>query len=794
MAQRRAYEQEMGTSTGRRAQRRQGPGAHGPRRTQDTRRQVRIEPRHTIFFFASTLLSSFAVFPFGSMPIAPAFFAALLSFQEAAIWGAAGILVGALMGVARGVMMQGWQLPECIAIALMMPIARRFFKEKWHSWLYALAALAAALPTLWVQGDRFIAALSCLELGVSVLVLSPMFGRILGMVRSETHRDAADDCICLLVLAICLLAGLNGTGTAGGFLVRVLAAALTGACAYAGGGVAGVAFGGAVGLSLTLLGRPSYEIVYLLLAGFFCGQARGKDRRRAAAGIGLAALCTAAFFGLAFVRLSTLCAVALAAAALRLCPQEAIRWLNLRIAPVLEGDVRVELSRRYTFHSVRDVAYSLREMTDALPAPHAPQTEEAQRVERFAQGLCDRCERRMTCWDDEYARTRQWIARMLRDGPERDDESIRSEAQAMGCLQSARFAQARRGQLMQERMESASYTRCIEQHGAMKRQLSALSQAVTRLSGDLCEDVELDDALSRSLEQALSRAGIGARVVFAVRIGGRIRAMLERGDETTIGRLEEAVSTAARTQMRCIYDEVLQEDLYFEQDAPLDAQIATACMKKADEEVAGDSNFTHRLRGGRCLIALSDGMGSGSAARRESQAALRLLYRCFKAGYSRSQALKAVNSLMVSCAGEDVFATLDLCLLDLYEGRATIEKLGACTSYLLHEGKCEAFEADTLPMGMLCDVQPCSRAFEIVPGDLLIFMTDGVADTFPEGQEGLIRAVEHLRLKSPQMICQAILERALRVQGGQAGDDMTVLCVRIVESEATEYRRADKRA
>ena len=96
----------------------------------------------------------------------------------------------------------------------------------------------------------------------------------------------------------------------------------------------------------------------------------------------------------------------------------------------------------------------------------------------------------------------------------------------MGCLKSARFAQARRGQLTQERMENTAYTRCIEQHGTMKRQLSALSQAVTRLSGDLCEDVALDDVLGRALEQALACAGISARVVFTVRVGGRIRAML----------------------------------------------------------------------------------------------------------------------------------------------------------------------------------------------------------------------------------------------------------------------------
>lgn len=793
MAQRRVCRLEVGTSTDRREKRRDGRRRHTAHSAEKEHRQVRIEPLHSLFFFACTFLSSFAALPFGSMPVAPAFFAALLAFDEAAAWGAAGIIAGALTGVFRGVMMQGWQLPECIVISLMMPVARRCFKPKWHCWLYALSAFAAALPTLFVQSDRFTAIFQCVELGVGVLALTPVFTRIVLMIQGRESAGAADDCLCMLVLAVCMLAGLNGLGTAGGFLVRVVSVALTGACAYAGGGVAGVACGGAVGLALALLGRPAHEIVLLLLTGFFCALARGGTRNRAAAGVGVAALCTCAFFGLEFLRWGTLLSILCAAAALTLCPQSVLIWMEKRISPALGEDARAELSRRYTYHSVRDVACSLREMTDALPAPHAPQREDEARVERFAQGFCEQCGKRMVCWNDEFAHTKQWVSQMLRPLPERSDEEVRQGAEAMGCERSRHFAEARRGQLMQERMENAAYTRCIEQHGTMKRQLGALAQAVTRLSGELCEDVELDNAVSEQIMRALTRAGIQARVIYAVRSGGRLRVMVERKDESTIGSVQEAIAAAAKTPVRCIYDELLQTELYFEQDAPLDAEVAAASMKKAGEEVAGDSNFTHRLRGGRCLVALSDGMGSGSAARRESQAALRLLYRCFKAGYSRAQALKAVNSLMVSCAGEDVFATLDLCLLDLYEGRATIEKLGACTSFLVHDGKCEALEADTLPMGMLLDVQPCSRSVEVDVGDLLIFMTDGVADTFPQGQEGLMLAIDRLRAQSPQTISRALLERALRVQGGQAGDDMTVLCVRIVESGMEEYRQGRKR-
>lgn len=81
------------------------------------------------------------------------------------------------------------------------------------------------------------------------------------------------------------------------------------------------------------------------------------------------------------------------------------------------------------------------------------------------------------------------------------------------------------------------------------------------------------------------------------------------------------------------------------------------------------------LPGGRHVLALSDGMGSGVSARQESHAALTLMVESLRAGYTRAQALDVVNALMLMCTGREMYATMDLCVCDLHTGETAFEKL-----------------------------------------------------------------------------------------------------------------------
>ena len=177
------------------------------------------------------------------------------------------------------------------------------------------------------------------------------------------------------------------------------------------------------------------------------------------------------------------------------------------------------------------------------------------------------------------------------------------------------------------------------------------------------------------------------------------------------------------------------------------------------------------------MLALSDGMGSGVSARQESYAALALMVESLRAGYTRAQALDVVNALMLMCTGREMYATMDLCVIDLHTGETAFEKLGACPSYIVREGEVRAIGADTLPVGVLPDVEPRSLRMTLRPGDVVILLTDGVAEAFPGGEEGLRTAIERLYWLHPQAVGDKLIAQALGAGG--AKDDMAVLCARV---------------
>jgi len=129
------------------------------------------------------------------------------------------------------------------------------------------------------------------------------------------------------------------------------------------------------------------------------------------------------------------------------------------------------------------------------------------------------------------------------------------------------------------------------------------------------------------------------------------------------------------------------------------------------------------------------------------------------------------------CTGRELYATMDLCQIDLHSGEAAFDKLGACASYVVRSGEVRSVGADTLPVGVLEDVEAKSLRLTLAPGDLVIMMSDGVQMDYPGGETALHEAIEGLVWLHPQAIGERLIAQA--ADGGEARDDMAVLCARV---------------
>ena len=207
------------------------------------------------------------------------------------------------------------------------------------------------------------------------------------------------------------------------------------------------------------------------------------------------------------------------------------------------------------------------------------------------------------------------------------------------------------------------------------------------------------------------------------------------------------------------------------------ASVSACCHSRLAEAACGDSHVIRELEGDRLLLMISDGMGSGAAAARESAQTLRLLGQFLAADVRYDLALATVNELMLARTDSDMFATVDLCVVDLIAGVAEFSKLAACRSVILRRDEIISVEGGRLPLGILEGVSASRQRVELEPGDVVVMASDGVMDAL--GEEEMERVLLEFRHQPPEMLAETIVSQTERHAETLHRDDMTVVCARI---------------
>ena len=229
---------------------------------------------------------------------------------------------------------------------------------------------------------------------------------------------------------------------------------------------------------------------------------------------------------------------------------------------------------------------------------------------------------------------------------------------------------------------------------------------------------------------------------------------------------------------------VTEEKVYlsFKRTVEFDAVFGMANAVKDGSEKSGDTHSVIRINDEKFLVALSDGMGSGKEAETVSSVSLSLIESFYKAGMNSELILDTVNKLL-SVNTEDSFTALDVAVVDLKKLSADFVKYGSPYGYILSDGRVRIVEANSLPLGILNDLKPSVCTAELNDGDMILLMTDGVADAF--GSSGdVIDYVRIVPALNPQSLASDVLNKAVELSGGKKKDDMTVLCVRIFKKPA----------
>lgn len=208
-----------------------------------------------------------------------------------------------------------------------------------------------------------------------------------------------------------------------------------------------------------------------------------------------------------------------------------------------------------------------------------------------------------------------------------------------------------------------------------------------------------------------------------------------------------------------------------------DCIFGLASSPKTGNTISGDCHCIERLDGDKFIFALCDGMGNGENAGQKSQRAISLVENFYKAGFDNEIILSSVNKLL-NLERDDIFSTIDICVVDLKSGIADFVKMGSSSSFIRGKEECKIIETGALPIGVLPDVSPLTKKVVLSDKQFIVMATDGVVDTFGSDEE-LRDFLYTIKTANPQEYADEILSKAMANNNGYAVDDMTVIVVKI---------------
>lgn len=323
------------------------------------------------------------------------------------------------------------------------------------------------------------------------------------------------------------------------------------------------------------------------------------------------------------------------------------------------------------------------------------------------------------------------------------------------------------------------------------RQMGEIGENISDFAGNMYAPVEVEGQLEDRLIRELERQNV--RVQRVIMLHGRygrkeiyLSARTIRGRIMTTREAAEIISHAMGNRYRAASGSRMiinreYDVIVFEEDTRYRYLTGVARVMKDGQRVSGDNFSQMELKNGQLLMLLADGVGSGEDAARQSEQLVDLLEEMLEVGFRKESAIEMLNELIAVQGQGEHFATLDLCMLDLYSGVSEFLKMGASTTYIQRGSWIETIQSTTLPMGIREQLELDAVRKKLYHGDRIIMVSDGVLDgiRFENKEECLKEMILETETNNPQQLAEQLLERVRKMNGGVMRDDASILVVGI---------------
>ena len=257
---------------------------------------------------------------------------------------------------------------------------------------------------------------------------------------------------------------------------------------------------------------------------------------------------------------------------------------------------------------------------------------------------------------------------------------------------------------------------------------------------------------------------------------------LGEAEHISVADVADFISVAMNTRLRAAKNAPMYltpewNTYYFLEEPRFHLLTGAAKAVKESEKVSGDNYSFCEGDDGKMVVILSDGMGSGEKACRDSERVIELTERLLEAGFRKEAAIQMINGALAASGQEENMSTLDICDMNLYTGECEFIKVGAACTYIKRGRLVDRLSTQNFPLGVFGQLEPETLYRRLQNGDYVIMLSDGVLDALSQGigEEVLPEIIGKMDYSNPNEIANQILTYCLKQSKGQVRDDMTVL-------------------
>ncbi|MDO4322730.1 MAG: SpoIIE family protein phosphatase [Lachnospiraceae bacterium] len=408
--------------------------------------------------------------------------------------------------------------------------------------------------------------------------------------------------------------------------------------------------------------------------------------------------------------------------------------------------------------------------------------------------VCAGCKMAQSCWSNNYFQSCRMLYEMVTeleyDGAVSQEMEDRLRLQ---CGAPEMVIQVLKEEYGQARKNLMWNNRMMEQRMAAGEQIFQTAELLRHTAAGFADAPEQEQRIWKKLRRELRFLNIelnGIRVFVCEEERTEIYLSLRAGRKACVSAktIAEVLSECCGQKMRPAWNcraAVCAEpgSFHFVPDTKYQIFCGISKITKAGELVSGDNYAFLQKDTGKVVMSLADGMGSGAEACQESEKVIELLEQFLDAGFPQETAVRMINSCMLLQNRQQMFSTIDLCMINLYNAKCDIIKSGAVSTFIRRENEIEVIGANAFPAGVMQQSDYESMHRQLGSGSTVIMMTDGVLEALPEEnrEQLMVELIGRTATRNAKEYARRLMEKVYLMQKLHARDDMTILVGNIWE-------------